>query len=172
MRILGAILIVVGFLFCLSIVGAVIGIPLMIIGLIFVVVGGRRKTIITNVVTVSNAPHARPDDNRTHQPRAPDLVGRDTQPRLPPIIDVSPRLQDGYSRQPVEARLGYDRNKWDALVKYDKDIADVALKLEALGPPWVDEFAKAYLAINDKSYLPVIVQKIINDAREAQGRTT
>lgn len=53
MRVLGAILIVLGILFSLSIFGAVIGIPMIFIGLILVAVGGRRKTVITNVVQVS-----------------------------------------------------------------------------------------------------------------------
>ena len=55
MRILGAFLIILGLLLCLSIVGAVVGIPMIFIGLIVIVVGGRRKTVITNVVQVSNS---------------------------------------------------------------------------------------------------------------------
>ena len=55
MRIAGVILIILGFLFSLSIVGAIIGIPLMLIGFVMVVFGGGRKTVVTNVVQVSNA---------------------------------------------------------------------------------------------------------------------
>lgn len=53
----GLILQFIGLLFCFTIIGAVIGIPLIIIGGILFIVGlfGRRKTVITNVVTVQHA---------------------------------------------------------------------------------------------------------------------
>ena len=53
MRIAGVLLIILGLLMSLSIVGAIVGVPLMLIGFVMVIVG-RRKTIITNVVNVSN----------------------------------------------------------------------------------------------------------------------
>ena len=61
--------------------------------------------------------------------------------------------------------LPFDREKWQALERYDPEIATIANKLRVLGDKWVDEFARAYLAPNDKKYLPNIVQKIIDDAR-------
>jgi hypothetical protein len=59
----------------------------------------------------------------------------------------------------------FDREKWNALLEYDDLIAEIARKLRPLGQKWLDEFAASYLAINDKSYLPVIVQKIIAKAK-------
>lgn len=59
----------------------------------------------------------------------------------------------------------YDKAKWDALLKYDANIAQIAEKLKPLGEKWVNEFGAAYLVLNDKQYLPAIVQKIIADAR-------
>jgi hypothetical protein len=64
--------------------------------------------------------------------------------------------------------ISFDRNKWEALIKYDEQIAAIAEKLKPLGQKWVDEFARAYLELNDKSYLPNIVWKIIADARKEQ----
>jgi hypothetical protein len=61
--------------------------------------------------------------------------------------------------------LPFDREKWQALERYDPELAMIASKLRVLGDKWVDEFARAYLALNDKKYLPNIVQKIIDDAR-------
>jgi hypothetical protein len=61
--------------------------------------------------------------------------------------------------------LPFDREKWLALEKYDPEIATIASKLRVLGDKWVDEFARAYLALSDKKYLPNIVHKIIEDAR-------
>jgi hypothetical protein len=54
MRIAGLFISLFGFLISLSIVGAIIGIPLMIIGTLMMIFGGRRRTIINNVVQVSN----------------------------------------------------------------------------------------------------------------------
>ena len=59
----------------------------------------------------------------------------------------------------------FDVEKWNALLKYDQDIANEAEKLRPLGDKWVDEFARAYLVLNDKQYLPGIVRKIISDAK-------
>jgi hypothetical protein len=60
----------------------------------------------------------------------------------------------------------FDREKWNALLKYDQDIALIAEKLWPLGDKWIDEFARAYLVLNDKQYLPNITKKIIDDARK------
>ena len=73
MLIFGGILSMLGFLLCLTIIGAVIGIPLIVIGSIFMMMGlfGRRKTIITNIVTVQHGPAPPPvgagaDDRGRH----------------------------------------------------------------------------------------------------------
>jgi hypothetical protein len=59
----------------------------------------------------------------------------------------------------------FDRQKWNALLEHDALIAEIARKLRPLGQRRLDEFAAAYLALNDKRHLPAIVQKII-----AQGK--
>lgn len=59
---LGVALILIGLLFCLTIIGAIIGIPMILAGVSLcfwgLVLG--RKTVIQNVVTVTNAPQAAP----------------------------------------------------------------------------------------------------------------
>jgi hypothetical protein len=159
MRILGVILILFGLVLCLTIIAAPFGIFLIIVGIVLAIVGGRRKTVITNVVQVSNVV---PDQRDVRGPAMtlPSTKYREVEPRVEPAIVEA----KAYIAPPVED--GFDRNKWNALMKYDPEIAQVATKLEALGQHRVDEFAKAYLAINDKSYLPVIVKKIIDDARK------
>ncbi len=62
-------------------------------------------------------------------------------------------------------RKNFDRNKWDALVKYDDDVALAVEQLKPLGQQWIDELAASYLALNEKHYLPNLVQKIIAAAR-------
>jgi hypothetical protein len=59
----------------------------------------------------------------------------------------------------------FDRQKWNALLEHDSLIAEIARKLTPLGQKRLDEFAATYLALNDKRDLPVIVQKIIAQAR-------
>jgi hypothetical protein len=69
--------------------------------------------------------------------------------------------------QAQEPHTGYDRAKWQALVKYDPEIQRVAQQINQLGDKWVDVLAADYLILNDKSYLPQIIRKILNDAKEA-----
>ena len=172
MRIAGAILIVFGLLACLTIIGIPFGLFLMVIGTILVIVGGR-KTIITNVVQVSNAPPQSFTPDRDAAPYVPE-VKQVAAPReratLAPPIDVMPARTSVFSPGTTEnSGDDYDRRKWQALLKYDPEIAKVANKLRELGDEWVDEFAKSYLAINDKSYLPTIVNQIIVDARKQEA---
>lgn len=60
----------------------------------------------------------------------------------------------------------YDREKWRALMQYDDDIKHAADTLSPLGEKYVEKLAAAYLALNDKSYLPSIVEKIEASSRE------
>src|SRR5207249_2112249 len=64
----------------------------------------------------------------------------------------------------------FDQEKWKALLAYDSDVAAVAEKLNILGAKWVHEFARAYLALNDKKYLGDIATKIIRQAKEEDAR--
>jgi hypothetical protein len=161
-----------GFLLCFTIILAPIGWMLMFIGGIMAIVGlvGRRKTIITNVVQVSNTPGLGmqaniPLDFDGRQPMQTIEPRFDTrEPRLlasAPVIDVTPR-------EPQRQANGfmYDYAKWNALVQYDSDIARLTKVLTPYGQKYVDELATAYLALNDKAYLPMIVQKILATAKQ------
>ena len=53
----------------------------------------------------------------------------------------------------------------EALVRYDTDIARVVAALNPYGEKYVDELAQAYLVLNDKQYLPMIIQKIVETAK-------
>ena len=46
--------------------------------------------------------------------------------------------------------LPFNQEKWQALQRYDPEIAAIASKLRVLGDKWVDEFGRAYLALDDK----------------------
>src|ERR1043165_512426 len=176
MRIVGAIFIVLGFLVCLTIIGISFGLGMMFIGGLVVVFGGRRKTVITNVVQVTNAPapeqrYVPPPEIAIDVPEVRQVQRRDP-PMLPPTIDITPRQE--FAHSPLNTLNAsdddYDRKKWQALLKYDPDLARVAEKMRQLGDHWVDELARSYLAINDKAYLPNIVNQIIADARKEHQR--
>jgi len=59
----------------------------------------------------------------------------------------------------------YDRARWNALVDHDDDIRRIVNGLEPYGQRYIDQFAAAFLALNDKEYLPMIVKKILESAR-------
>lgn len=73
MLFIGVFFMFIGFLLSLTIIGAVIGIPIMIFGSFFIIAGvfRRRKTVITNVIQVTNAPQMpapAPEPQRAPQP--------------------------------------------------------------------------------------------------------
>ena len=107
MRIAGAVLIVLGLLFCLSFFGAIVGIPLILIGLVMVIAGGRRKTVITNVVQVSNNGPA-PQLSMNHEGAGwrPEPTARREPVREPRIQAQSPR--PALPQRDIELDLGYD----------------------------------------------------------------
>ncbi|MGB9115154.1 hypothetical protein [Bradyrhizobium sp.] len=60
---------------------------------------------------------------------------------------------------------GYDLKKWNALLQYDADIKRVADALAPYGQKYLDQFAEAFMAINDKNYLPQIIRTILESAK-------
>jgi hypothetical protein len=64
----------------------------------------------------------------------------------------------------------YDTQKWRALLISDADISRLAKALEPYGQKYLDEFAAAYLALNDKNYLPMILRKIVASAARDSGQ--
>jgi hypothetical protein len=65
----------------------------------------------------------------------------------------------------MQPTIRYDTAKWKALVDYDPEIASATATVARFGPRWVDKLAGSYLALNDKAYLPTILQKVISDAQ-------
>jgi hypothetical protein len=74
---------------------------------------------------------------------------------------VSEGLRSSIKLDPV----GYDLKKWQALLHYDADIKRVADALAPYGQRYLDQFAAAFMAINDKNYLPQIIQTILSTAK-------
>jgi hypothetical protein len=161
-----------GLLLCFTVILAPVGWILMFLGGIMALVGiiGRRRTVITNVIQVSNTPGVGMqaniplgfDDRQPMQMIEPRFDARE--PRLleaASVVDVTPR-----ETQRRFNGFAYDQAKWNALAQYDPDIARIVKVLTPYGQKYVDELAAAYLALNDKSYLPMIIQKILATAKQ------
>jgi hypothetical protein len=172
MRILGALFFIIGFLLLFTVILAGLGLFLMLVGLVLMVVGGgRRKVVINNVVSVNALPAALPRD--MHQ----DFAAPPPVERREPVLEQRERYalpSPGREYREPELRTinpdPYDRAKWKALVEYDPDISRVVSALSPYGQKYVDQLATGYLALNDKEYLPMIVQKILATAKDDAAR--
>jgi hypothetical protein len=58
----------------------------------------------------------------------------------------------------------YDEQSWRLLLSADEDIRRLTTILAQYGQSYVDEFAAAYLALNDKQHLPMIVEQLVASA--------
>ena len=85
---------------------------------------------------------------------------------------VPPETEEdaGAGRENVTGPYSYDRQEWRALLSSDADISRLAKVLESYGQKYVDEFAAAYLALNDKDYLPAILRNIVASASRDSGQ--
>ena len=64
----------------------------------------------------------------------------------------------------------YDLEKWRALVKSDADISRSVEAVQPFGKKYVDQLAMAYLAFEEKSYLPAIVKMVADAIKKDSGR--
>jgi hypothetical protein len=120
MRIFGAFLIVFGLFICLSIVGAIVGIPMIIIGLVCVFAGGRPRTVVNNVVQVSHGapPPVSVIDQSDRKSR------RDIEPTFSSVSQPSPTIDN---RPPFVAAIPFVP---DFEVTYDEvEFTDVRTEL-------------------------------------------
>jgi hypothetical protein len=145
MRIAGSALLVIGVLLCVSIVWAAIGFIAMGFGLILLIAEERKKSVL-HLQEIA----VQPDPLEAQQSvRAPILSA---------IEEVRGR------ENPTELD-----EEWRLLVESDQDLSRVATVLRRFGPKYVDQLARAYLAFNDKAFLPIILNMIIASARKDAG---
>jgi hypothetical protein len=193
MRIAGAFLLVSGFLLCISIVWAAVGFLMMGLGLICLLIAERRK----KPSTASPGPlvdaagrrggppplqvekHAQPAEtveafpggiasqqasSTFPEPRQPKPQPK---PRKPTLVSRKERPV----RRPDEPDPNaYDLEKWRALVKSDADISRSVEAVLPFGKKYVDQLAMAYLAFEEKSYLPAIVKMVADAIKKDSGR--
>jgi hypothetical protein len=151
MRILGWLLLVGGLLLCVSILWAAPGFFCMGLGLIFLQIAERKRRRAESAASPSD--QSEPQAEQAQIPEATWAV-------VPPETEEDA----GAGRENVTGLYSYDRQEWRALLSSDADISRLAKVLESYGQKYVDEFAAAYLALNDKDYLPAILRKIIASA--------
>jgi hypothetical protein len=59
-------------------------------------------------------------------------------------------------------------HRWEALVRFDPEIRAAAEKLLPYGMEWVEELGRAFFVLHeDRSYLPGIVDQLLQDAQRA-----
>src|SRR5258707_9725060 len=97
-----------------------------------------------------------PSEPQAEQAQIPDAAWA--------VVPPEAEEEEGAGRENVTGPYSYDRQEWRALLGSDADISRVAKVLECYGQKYVDEFAVAYLALNDKDYLPAILRKIVASA--------
>ena len=151
MRILGWLLLVGGLLLCVSILWAAPGFFCMGLGLIFLQIAERKRRKAKSADSPSD--QSEPQAEQAQIPESTRAV-------IPPQTE----RDSGAGRESVTGPYSYDRREWRALVSSDADISRLAMVLESYGQKYVDEFAAAYLAVNDKDYLPAILEKIVASA--------
>jgi len=155
MRILGWLLLLGGLLLCVSILWAAPGFVCMGLGLIFLQIAEQKRRSAKSAAS----PY---DQSEPHVEQAP--IPEAAWAVIPPETDEDA----GAGRE--TGLHSYDRQKWRALLSSDADISRLAKALQPYGQKYVDEFAAAYLALNDKDYLPMILRQIIASARRDSGQ--
>jgi hypothetical protein len=154
MRILGWVLLVGGFLLCVSVLWAAAGFLSMGLGLIFLQIAEQKTRRAKSAILCSER----------FEPQREPLPVQETTGVL-----VLPEEDERTGREDATGPHSYDKQRWRSLLSSDADISRLAAVLATYGQKYVDEFAAAYLAQNDKAYLPMILRNIIASARRDSG---
>ncbi len=157
MRIWGWLLLVGGLLLCVSILWAAPGFFCMGLGLIFLQIAERKRRKAKSAAWSSDQ-----SEPRAEQAQIPEATWA--------VVPPETEEDAGAGRENVTGPYSYDRQEWRALLSSDADISRLAKVLESYGQKYVDEFAAAYLALNDKDYLPAILRNIVASASRDSGQ--
>jgi hypothetical protein len=63
----------------------------------------------------------------------------------------------------ISAAGGTDIKRWNTLKEVDPDIANAATEAQSIGPMAERKLAEKYLVLNDKSYLPALLENLRKD---------
>lgn len=191
MRFTGTFLLLGGLFLCISVVWATVGFPMMGFGLICLLIDERRKKQSmappdprSDAVDPRQEPpplqtdkHAQPAElveaspSKIELQRAPSSFPEPRQSRAPKPALILPKDQPAIRRNEPDTTL-YDLEKWRALIKSDADISRTVETLQPFGKKYVDQLAMAYLAFEEKSYLPTIVKLVTHAIKKDTGRNS
>jgi hypothetical protein len=150
MRIAGWVLLVGGFTLCVSVLSAALGFLFMGFGLIFLQIAEQKdKWPATSDASLSRQPAPQ------REPAPPRALAPSQAAQEREVVD----------RESAIGPSSYDQERWRLLLRNDADISRLVTALAPYGQKYVDEFAAAYLALNDKDHLPMILRQIIASAR-------
>jgi len=141
-------------LLCVSVAWAALGFLLMAVGLVSLQVAEQKRKRAQNRSVGPESVETLPD--------AP-AVAR-AEPAVPDL-HVAPAPTPDATRYPSAGTSSYDKEAWRQLVESDPDLAQLAAVLADYGQPYVDEFARSYLAAPEKNRIAAIVDEIIAKAR-------
>ncbi|WP_130583595.1 hypothetical protein [Bradyrhizobium sp. Leo170] len=161
MRIAGWVLLLAGFVLCLTVAWAALGFLLMGIGLVSLQVAERKRRKAEKAAAVA-ALDARPE------PAAALVEAPPAHAENVPITAEPPPLPAPQTTSSADASA-YDKEVWRRLVESDPDLARLAAVLSDYGQHHVDEFANSYLAQPDKGRLGAIVSEIIAKAARKES---
>ena len=83
------------------------------------------------------------------------------------IHEIALSMKEARTRQDFE----HDP-KWKALVEYDSDVYEAARAARGWGREFEREMARAYLALDDKTFLPIIIQKLEEESKRKNYHST
>jgi hypothetical protein len=161
MRIAGWVLLLAGFVLCLSVAWAALGFLLMGIGLVSLQVDERKRRKAEKAAAVAGL-DVRPAPAAALAEAAPAHVEAAAVTLEPPPLPAP-------QAAPSADASAYDRHAWRHLVESDPDLARLAAVLSDYGQHYVDEFAESYLAKPDKGRLSAIVNEIIAKAARKES---
>ena len=93
--------------------------------------------------------------------------------KIPDDTRPVPRQERESQPQYVEMPLKpeFDKSRWMALVEFDPDVKRAVDRLQPLGSGAVKRFATAYMALNDKTMIDSIAEKIVSEQLERRNRS-
>ncbi|WP_454616250.1 hypothetical protein [Bradyrhizobium cenepequi] len=161
MRIAGWVLLLAGFVLCLSVAWAALGFLLMGIGLVSLQVDERKRRKAEKAAGVAGL-DARPE------PAVALAEASPADAEDAPVAAEPPPLPASETARHADDSA-YDKETWRRLVESDPDLARLTAVLADYGQHYVDEFAESYLAEPDKGRLAAIVNEIVAKAARKQS---
>jgi hypothetical protein len=148
MRILGHTFLSVGFLLCVSIAWAAIGFFAMGFGLIFLLIADEQfkaSALRSRLLEIQSGSIEAERTVKAATPNATQVWQAQTS-----LLAYGPNQID----------------EWQSLVRKDQDLSRVVTILTPFGQKYVEQLARTYIAFNDRTFLPMILDMVVASARK------